>query len=74
MQKSLTGQFKFWSKTLNEETSKHKYLLWSYFVRKNTIKIKISASQCISNMNCMYYDQNKFLGVFKLSRAIENSI
>ena len=36
------------------------------FVRyKNTTKIKISASQHISNMNFMNYDHNQFYGLFK---------
>ena len=29
------------------------------FVRKQNTTVKISASQCISNMNCMNYDHNK---------------
>jgi len=32
---------------------------------ENTIKIKISASQLISNMICMNYDHNKKFGLFK---------
>jgi len=35
------------------------------FVRKNTTKIKISASQRISVKNCMNYDNNKNVGLFK---------
>ena len=35
------------------------------FVRKNTTKIKISASQRISIKNCMNYDHNKMFGLFK---------
>jgi len=33
--------------------------------KKNTTKIKIGASQRISNMNCMNYDHNKMFGLFK---------
>jgi len=36
-----------------------------WFVRKNTNKIKISASQRISIKNCMNYDHNKMFGLFK---------
>jgi len=37
------------------------------FIRnKNTNKIKISACQRISNMNCMNYDLNKYFGLFKV--------
>ena len=32
---------------------------------KNTNKIKNSVRQRISNMNCMNYDHNQFLGLFK---------
>jgi len=35
------------------------------FVRKNTIEIKTSASQRISIKNCMNYDHNKNVGLFK---------
>jgi len=35
------------------------------FVRKNTTKIKISASQCISIKNCINYDHNKKFGLLK---------
>jgi len=35
------------------------------FVRKNITKIKISASKRIFNMNCMNYDHNKKIGLFK---------
>jgi len=35
------------------------------FVRKNTTKTKISASQRISNMHCIDYDHNKYFGLFK---------
>jgi len=35
------------------------------FVRKNTTKIKISVSQRISIKNCMNYDHNKNVGIFK---------
>ena len=35
------------------------------FVRKKTTKIKLSASQRISNKNCMNYDHNKTFGLFK---------
>jgi len=35
------------------------------FVRKNTTKIKISASQRISIKNCMNCDHNKKVGLFK---------
>ena len=39
------------------------------FVREvNPTKINISASQRISNMNCMNYDHNKSLGLFKFKK------
>ena len=41
---------------------------------ENTNKIKISASQLISNMICMNYDHNKSLGYYNFIRAIENFI
>ena len=35
------------------------------FVRKNTIKIKMSASKRITVKDCMKYDHNKNVGLFK---------
>ena len=40
--------------------------MWSYLFVKNTTKIKISASQCISKVNCMHYDHKKNFGLFKV--------
>ena len=40
-------------------------ILWSSLFVKNGTKIKISASQRISNMNCKNYNHNIKLGVFK---------
>jgi len=36
------------------------------------IKIKISASHCISNMNCIIYDQNHFFWLFKFQLGYRN--
>ena len=40
--------------------------MWSYLFVKNTTKTKISASQRISIKNCINYDHNKNVGLFKL--------
>jgi len=41
---------------------------------ENTRKIKISASQLISNMICMKYDHIKKFGLLKFHSALENLI